>query len=461
MKSVRYVSIGLVLLGLLIMIFANRKEVTINLNGNVRTLNTSALTVNGALNAAGIELNSIDNVLPEPGAWLRHDAIILVSKAVPVQIMADNQTVTLMTPERMPANILALASIPIFPHDQILFQGVPLAADGMLPNASSYSLQVRRAQRIMLDEDGQMHMISSAASTVGEALWGAGVHVYAADKVDPGVDTLITGPLKVSLQRARRLHIEHSGGQIETRSAAPTVGQALAESGLSLQGLDYSVPAEGEPLPEDGQVRLVRVAEEVIIEQQPLPFGVQFQAVDNLPLDTTSIVQVGEFGVQAQRVRIRTEDGEEISRQVEDEWVARQPQSQIEGFGTQITIQTLDTPGGPIEYYRALEFYATSYSPSRSGTSPDAPWYGITACGEPLITGFVGVDLDYVPCGTPLYIPGYGFATAMDTGLIEGAWIDLGYTDDEFQLWHQYVTVYFLTPVPETIAWSIPPGTLK
>ena len=211
----------------------------------------------------------------------------------------------------------------------------------------------------------------------------------------------------------------------------------------------------------DGQIRLVRVAEEVVIEQQPLPFGSQFQAADDLPIDTTAIVQAGEFGLQAQRVRIRLEDGEEVSRLVEDEWVAREPLAQIEGYGTQITIQTIDTAHGPIEYYRALEFYATSYSPARSGTSPDAPWYGITACGEPLVTGFVGVDLDYVPCGTQLYIPGYGFATAMDTGLIEGAWIDLGYTDDEFQLWHQYVTVYFLTPVPANVAWTIPPGTLK
>jgi len=65
-----------------------------------------------------------------------------------------------------------------------------------------------------------------------------------------------------------------------------------------------------------------------------------------------------------------------------------------------------------------------------------------------------------VPCGTRLYVPGYGFAVAMDTGRITGAWIDLGYEDDDFVLWHQFVTVYFLTPVPplDQIAWIIPPG---
>ncbi|KAA3644510.1 MAG: hypothetical protein DWQ07_13900 [Chloroflexi bacterium] len=460
-KQLRYAALGLILIGLLLLGLASRKDVAVIVNGDVRTLTTSAFTVNGALNAAGVELASLDKSLPQPDAWLRHNAIIQVTQAVPVQVLADDEVVALMTAERMPANILALVGVPLFPNDRVLFQGVPQASAVNLPNAAAYTLQVQRAQRITLQIDNDVQIFSSAAPTLGEALWENGVQLFTADDLQPHADTPISGPLSVTLRRAQPLQIVHSAGTIDTRSSARTVGAALAEAGLPLQGLDYSIPAEGEALPDNGQVQLVRVAEEVVIEQEPLPFGVEFQAVDDLPLDSTAIVQGGEFGLQTQRVRIRMEDGEEVSRQVEDQWVAREPQPQIEGYGTQITIQTMETPHGTIEYYRAVEFYATSYSPARSGTSPDAPWYGITACGEPLVNGFVGVDLDYVPCGTQLYIPGYGFATAMDTGLIEGAWIDLGYTDEDFQLWHQYVIVYFLTPVPENFPLTIPPGTLK
>jgi 3D (Asp-Asp-Asp) domain-containing protein len=56
-------------------------------------------------------------------------------------------------------------------------------------------------------------------------------------------------------------------------------------------------------------------------------------------------------------------------------------------------------------------------------------------------------------------VPGYGFAYACDTGGgVKGRWIDLGYEDDNYQPWHQYVTVYFRTPVPspDSIAWIIP-----
>jgi 3D (Asp-Asp-Asp) domain-containing protein len=103
--------------------------------------------------------------------------------------------------------------------------------------------------------------------------------------------------------------------------------------------------------------------------------------------------------------------------------------------------------------------YATSYSPSRAGTSPDAPWYGITASGQRLRKGLVAIDINYIPFGTRMYVPGYGNAEAADIGGgVRGRWIDLGYEDSNFVNWHQYVTVYFLTPVPPagSIVWIFP-----
>ncbi len=48
--------------------------------------------------------------------------------------------------------------------------------------------------------------------------------------------------------------------------------------------------------------------------------------------------------------------------------------------------------------------------------------------------------------GQAVYIPGYGYATIEDVGGgIPGKdWIDLGYSDTDYQPWHQWVTMYFL-----------------
>jgi 3D (Asp-Asp-Asp) domain-containing protein len=206
----------------------------------------------------------------------------------------------------------------------------------------------------------------------------------------------------------------------------------------------------------------VRVEEEIVIEQQPLPFDSRFEPDPNAPLDTISTVSAGEFGLIAQRVRVRYENGQEASRTVEDEFVAREPVDAVQGYGTQISVRTLDTPNGPIEYWRAVEVYATSYSPSRAGTPPTAPNFGITYSGAPLTNGHIAVLRSWYPsmAGRLFYVPGYGVGTVADIGGgIPGRhWIDLGYTDEDWQQWAGTVTLYFLTPVPtpDQILWVLP-----
>ena len=57
---------------------------------------------------------------------------------------------------------------------------------------------------------------------------------------------------------------------------------------------------------------------------------------------------------------------------------------------------------------------------------------------------------------TRVYVPGYGIGIAGDTGGgLRGHRIDLGYDDDNLVLWHTWVDVYLLTPVPNNINYII------
>ena len=241
-----------------------------------------------------------------------------------------------------------------------------------------------------------------------------------------------------------------NGNTHQVRTVANTVGEALAQAGFALQGLDYSIPAENAPIPKDGNIRVVKVIEDVIIDQTDTPFTKQYQAVEDLEIDRQEIVQAGVPGINARRIRVRYEDGQEISRQVEEEWVARLPQPQITGYGTKITPLTIDTPDGTITYWRAIQMYAVSYHPGETGGN-------VTASGMTVQKGVAAVDTRYIPFFTRLYIPGYGEAVAADTGGgVVGRIIDLAYPDSEYIPWHQNVTVYFLWPPPENIVWIIP-----
>jgi 3D (Asp-Asp-Asp) domain-containing protein len=60
--------------------------------------------------------------------------------------------------------------------------------------------------------------------------------------------------------------------------------------------------------------------------------------------------------------------------------------------------------------------------------------------------GIVAVDPNVIPLGTRMYIPGYGYAVAADTGgAIKGYIIDLGYPDGVTVDWtSRWLDIYIL-----------------
>lgn len=93
---------------------------------------------------------------------------------------------------------------------------------------------------------------------------------------------------------------------------------------------------------------------------------------------------------------------------------------------------------------RQIRMIATAYYPGdplawRDGT--------ITFTGRKMQRGIVAVDPKVIPLGTRLYISGYGYGYAADTGnAIIGNRIDLGVNNaEEEKAWmHRPVTVYIL-----------------
>ncbi len=446
----RWIGAGLLLAAIILFAATMRKTITLSIDGSPRSLTTYAFTVGQVLTLEHIAIGPGDRLDPPPAHWLGRAETITLDRAAQVLIWADGQPTNLLSAERLPSALLVEAGIALGPEDVLLYNGFPISSETVLPRAAAHTLQIRRAVTLSLIEGDRVETISAAAANLGQALWGAGINLFAADRIWPALDSPLTEGIEVTLLRSRPVTITSNTNIISFRTAASTVGEAIVEAGLALQGLDFSLPAAEALIPADGQIRLVRVSEAVLIEETPLPFETVQQPLPEAELDTQQIVQPGVYGISARRVRVRYEDGLEISRQTESEWVAIQPQPRILGYGTNVVMHTVETADGVINYWRVLQFWATSYAPKFAGGDT-------TASGQKVRQGLVGVDRNYVPFGTQMYVPGYGYAEAADTGGIIGRWIDLGYSDDDYVAWHQWVTVYFLWPPPAYIPYVIPP----
>jgi uncharacterized protein YabE (DUF348 family) len=427
------------------------RPVQLIVDQQAETILTHARAVADVLLEAGYVDGEADRVAPSYETKLTWDGesipVVELDQAVPIVIEANGSQRVVLSASADPAELLWLAGEALFVGDLVQVDGLPLYSTP--PLSRPVYVELRTATTIRLEESGTNRTLSSAAPTLGQALWEAGIELYEGDRVEPSPETVLDRPLMVALVRAKPLQVIVGEAVVIGRSAAPTVAQALSDIGTPLGGLDYSIPAPTEPVPEAGQIQSIRVSEQVQLEQRPLPFETLYQPLDNLEIDQRQLVQPGTYGVVAEQVRVRMEDGLEVSRAIEGQWVAQEPADEIIGYGTQIVVRSVATPDGQLEYWRAVQMYATSYSASRAGIPLDHPWFGITASGKPLTKGLVAIDRSLIPFGTQMYVPGYGFAEAADTGGgVRGRWIDLGYDDDNYVPWHQYLTVYFLTPTP-------------
>lgn len=320
-------------------------------------------------------------------------------------------------------------------------------------------VDVLRAVPVSIVEDGVAFGATVAGATVAEALASAGIAVLEGDEVDPPPNARLEGSMRIAIWRAAPFVVVTDGETREVRAKADTIGEALTDAGLALEGRDYSIPPADAPLVAGMTVEVVRVHQDIQVLEVEIPFASITEADPNLPLDEQRVLQAGQPGLKSQRVRITYENGAVADREILDETVLRPAVDARVAYGTQVVWRTIDTPEGPKQYWRKLRMYATSYSPARAGTPITAPWYGRARNGMVMRKGIVATDRSIIPMGMWVYVPGYGVAIAGDTGGgVRKYMIDLGYADDDYVSWHQYVDVYILDRLPpeHQMRWILP-----
>ncbi len=424
------------------------QTVTVVLDGVPQTVRTHQPTVDTLLAELQLPIGPKDVVAP-PGETAIHNGLtVTVSKAHAVIVEVDGGQQRVLTQAIQPRDILSEAGVTVGPHDAVLVDNTDLKQEPY--SAPPRYILVTRALAVRLDDNGTTSTIYTTHRTVGEALYDAKQSLYLADQIIPDPSAPLTDDTVITVWRSVPVTVQVDGRTLVTRTHGKTVNDALAEIGIALVGLDFAIPDGSAPLQPGMTIQVVRVTEDnIIIQQTPLDFKHLSKPDPTLPLDTRQVIQKGIPGVVEQQVHVRREDGVEVSRSAVESVVTQAPRDEITAVGTLATLKALDTPDGPIQYWRVFTMRAVSYKPSSAGRDSSDPQYGLTASGQKLRKGLVAVDPQVIPLGTRLYVPGYGMAIASDTGGgVQGLVIDLGYSDDDYQDWSGTVQVYLLPPVP-------------
>lgn len=345
------------------------------------------------------------------------------------------------------ANLLLNAGIPLFPQDAIFYIGVDIPPDFRLPENNPIVLTYKSALPVTLISGSDEIRFFSSAPSLGQALWEQGIILSAGDTLSLPVETALIEPLQVYLERGESVTITIGDQIIQFTTAAKTVGATLLEAGISLQGLDFSLPEDDQPIPENREIEVVRVREETLLEDTDIPFPVERVADVEMNVGEQKTLQAGQNGVLTSALRVRFENETETSRTNEYDWISRPPITQMIAYGGNVVVQTL--PEG-LNYWLAKEVKVLSYRDTGQPTATGIwPTYGTIA---------VSPEWFSILRGSNIFVPGYGVGTVLDVcpGCSGNDWIDVFIPTEEYVPWNKTLTVYFLTPIPSGFSGDLP-----
>jgi len=241
------------------------------------------------------------------------------------------------------------------------------------------------------------------------------------DGINAGVEGARLEPVNIT--------VKADGMEMHLLTAPVTVKKVLDSYGISVGKDDIVEPAMDQQLTEGTAITIQRIVYEEETVSEEVPFKVKVKETDKLPAKTEKVVQEGQKGEDKVTYKITYADGKEIDRKETGRERVKEPVTKI------IEKSTVGTIKGK-EYSKKFTVKAYSYTGG-----------GRTASGLPAAVGRIAVDPRVIPLGTRVYVEGYGFATAADTGgNIKGKTIDVYYNSaGQCRNWGcRNVTVYIL-----------------
>jgi len=258
---------------------------------------------------------------------------------------------------------------------------------------------------------------------------GKGVETYARSSFTAPTSTIPTQLGKAEVKVSGNPFSYHPV-IIQTKNAKETflVKEWVIEDILDELSINYegykSNPALDSVLTFPYTIKLIKYDIEYATTTQALPFDTQYIENAKMEIDTQNILQEGVNGEVSTVMKNVYEDGELVSSSEYSRSVALQPIPQVVEIGTAIIPRTITIGGDTFTYCRKFHVFATHYDKNCAGCSDR------TATGALLQKGVIAVDPTVFKLGTQMYVPGYGYGTALDTGGgIKGMKIDLGFYD--------------------------------
>lgn len=296
-------------------------------------------------------------------------------------------------------------------HWQCLILGIIIVI--MTPFLAGFDV----TRQIIIQYDGQKKELRTNESDPELIIEAAGV------PFNKGDGWKILGPNRrlqdgsiIQVIRAKKFIVVRNGKEEVYYSSKETVGQALKSVGVSFKK-NRLYPDASQKLENDMKIHVLAKGEEFHFSEAEIDAPVHYIEDHNRNFGENLIKDGGKPGKsKVISKKTKNEDGSHALTELGRE-VILEPETKVILKGM---ARSVKTPDGYKRYKKKMIAEASAYVATGNPT----------AVGIMPYVGIVAVDPRVIPLYTKMYIPGYGFGLAADTGgYIIGNRIDLFYDD--------------------------------
>lgn len=210
------------------------------------------------------------------------------------------------------------------------------------------------------------------------------------------------------------------GQSWEYSSDCSSVGGILKQAGVSLGSMDKVTPALTATATQGMRIRVARVTTQTITQTEKIAYSTHAK-FDPRGCAERTVIQSGKPGEKVVKYLMTYKDGVKVGAEVIGTQVTVKPVTEIIAVSNSTRFEMASREGHRFPY---IYMEATGYAPFVCGGSAS----GRAANGMHAGRGVVAIDPRVIQMGTQLYVEGYGYCIAGDTGgAIKGARIDLGF----------------------------------
>ncbi len=236
------------------------------------------------------------------------------------------------------------------------------------------------------------------------------------DAISVDANAVVEDGMEISVRRAFPVAVRSKGKVSVLYSAGGTVGDALRMAGVQYDTQDEINCRAFEDLRPGMKITHTDVRTEYTTANKVLSYKETVVYDEKVYNDTEPVLmQAGSDGTKQVTQRVVIKDDVEVSREVVNQLVITPAVDEIVKKGSKIHYQTKLTgeyriykkaPKAGVDGWVEMRMdYITSYY---QGTR--------TATGTKPRLGTIAVNPHYIPYGTQIYVPGYGYGVARDTG---------------------------------------------